>query len=101
MCDKVCELVSLTHQHGDTFVSDNERVVVTGSARSVGPSPASHQCRLSAVIAGLTLAQRWLHVSGVYILCSLYTGNIRPHQSYTYTLIAKPTQDDTGDRNIG
>ena len=38
MPDKVCELVSLTHQRGDTLVSDNERVVVTGNARSVGPS---------------------------------------------------------------
>ena len=38
MRDKVCELVSLTHQRGDTLVSDNERVVVTGNARSVGPS---------------------------------------------------------------
>ena len=38
MPDKVCELVSLTHQHDDTMVSDNERVVVTGNARSVGPS---------------------------------------------------------------
>ena len=35
-----------------------------------------------------------LHVY-VYILCSLYTGNIRAHQSYTDTLIAKPTQYDT------
>ena len=38
MPDKVCELVSLTHQRGDTLVRDNERVVVTGNARSVGPS---------------------------------------------------------------
>ena len=38
MPDKVCELVSLTHQRADTLVSDNERVVVTGNARSVGPS---------------------------------------------------------------
>ena len=38
MRDKVCELVSLTHQRPDTLVSDNERVVVTGNARSVGPS---------------------------------------------------------------
>ena len=37
MPDKVCELVSLTHQRGDTLVSDNERVVVTGNARRVGP----------------------------------------------------------------
>ena len=48
MPDKVCELVSLTHQRGDTLVSDNERVLVTGNARSVGPSasvarmPAQH-----------------------------------------------------------
>ena len=38
MPDKVCELVSLTHQRCDTLVSDNERVVVTDNARSVGPS---------------------------------------------------------------
>ena len=38
MPDKVCELVSLTHQRAHTLVSDNERVVVTGNARSVGPS---------------------------------------------------------------
>ena len=38
MPDKVCELVSLTHQRGDTLVSDIERVMVTGNARSVGPS---------------------------------------------------------------
>ena len=38
MPDKVCELVSLTHQLGDTLVSDIERVVVTGNARSVGLS---------------------------------------------------------------
>ena len=38
MPDKVCELVSLTHQRADTLVSDNGRVVVTGNARSVGPS---------------------------------------------------------------
>ena len=56
MPDKVCELVSLTHQRGDTLVSDNERVVVTGNARSVGLSAASRQCRLSAVSARLTLA---------------------------------------------
>ena len=48
MPDKVCELVSHTHQRGDTLVSDNERVVVTGNARSVGlsasvaPMPAQH-----------------------------------------------------------
>ena len=38
MPDKGCELVSLTHHRGDTLVSDNERVVVTGNARSDGPS---------------------------------------------------------------
>ena len=40
MPDKVCELglVLLTHQRADTLVSDNERVVVTGNARSVGLS---------------------------------------------------------------
>ena len=43
MRDKVCELVSLTHQRGDTSVSDNERVVVTGNARSVGPSASIAQ----------------------------------------------------------
>ena len=38
MPDKVCKLVSLTHQRGNTLVSDNEHVVVTGNTRSVGPS---------------------------------------------------------------
>ena len=38
MPDKVCELKSLTHQRADTLVSDNERVVVTGNARSFGSS---------------------------------------------------------------
>ena len=38
MRDKVYELVLLTHQRSDALVSDNERVVVTGSTRSVGPS---------------------------------------------------------------
>ena len=78
--DKVCELVSLTHQWCDTLVSDNERVVVTGNARSVGPStmlshsrvlpapPASRQCRFSAASTGLTLAQRWPHLLSALLL---------------------------------
>ena len=48
MLDKLCELVSLTHQRADTLVSDDERVMVTGNARSVGPSasvaPMPAQC---------------------------------------------------------
>ena len=81
MRDKVCELVSLTDQGGATLVSDNERVVVTGNARSVGPStllshsrvlpapPASRQCRFSAVSTGLTLAQRWPHCESTFYTC--------------------------------
>ena len=38
MPDKVCELVSLTHQRADTLMSDIERVVVSGNAGSVGLS---------------------------------------------------------------
>ena len=38
MPDMVWELVLFTHQRADTLVSDNERVVVTGNARSVGLS---------------------------------------------------------------
>ena len=46
----------------------------------------------------------WLHVSCVYIFVfTVHWQYIRAHQSYTYTLIAKPTQwaYDTGDQNIG
>ena len=42
MRDKVCELVSLTYQRGDTL-GEWQRVVVTGNARSVGPS-TRHRC---------------------------------------------------------
>ena len=52
MPNKVCELVSLTHQRTDTLVSDNERVVVNGNARSVGPS---------ASVAPMP-AQRWTDI---------------------------------------
>ena len=88
--------------------------------------PASRQCRLSAVSPGLTLAQRWtghtvtaLSVSVASarrrptpILCSIqhmtggpevgdYGGGVVARiLSYMYTLIAKPTQYDAGDRNI-
>ena len=53
MRDMACELLSLTHQRGDTLVSDNVRGDLL-NAGSVGPStPALRQCWRSA---GLTLA---------------------------------------------
>ena len=58
MPDKVCELVSLTHQRGDTLVSDNVSWWLA-TLEVLARPPAWRQCRLSAVSAGLTLAQRW------------------------------------------
>ena len=75
MPDKVCELVSLTHQRADTLVSDNELVVVTSNARSFA---ASRQCRLSAVSAGLTLAQRWTGRTVTALSVSAASARCRP-----------------------
>ena len=65
----------ITHSPTWWHLGEWQRVVVTGNARSVGPStllshswvlpapPASRQCRLSAVSAGLTtLWQHFLHL---------------------------------------
>ena len=37
----------------------------------------------------------------VRLVFTIHLQYISTHQSYTYTLIAKPTQYDTGDQNIG
>ena len=62
---KIGELVSFTHQRCDTLVSDNERVVVTGNARSVGPSTLlSH----SSTASSATLWQHFLHLLSALLL---------------------------------
>ena len=57
MPDKVCELVSLTHQRSDTLVSDNVSWWLA-TLEVLARPPAWRQCRLSAVSAGLTLVAR-------------------------------------------
>ena len=47
MPDKVCELVSLTHQRGDTSVSDNVSWWLA-TLEVLARPPAWRQCRLSA-----------------------------------------------------
>ena len=45
---------------------------------------------------------RWLHLSCVYIFVfTVHRQYVRAHQSFMDTLIAKPTQYDTGNQNIG
>ena len=80
MPDKICELVSFTHQRCDTLVSDNERVVVTGNARSsVGPSTLlshSEYCQLRqrrAYAGSALLALDWHWHSGGHTVTALST----------------------------
>ena len=78
------------------------------SAASARCRPTSMLCNIQHIHDGWPrgggIMGGWLHVSCVYIF--VFTVHrqyayIRAHQSYTYSLIAKPTQYDTGDRNIG
>ena len=77
MRDKVCELVglSLTHQRGDTLVSDN----------------VSWWLATLEVLA----RQRWSTTLGNSLTRTRWSLNQRTSS------LAKPTQYDTSDRNIG